>query len=80
MSLFTKLGTTDEVLCCDCCGNTDLRSTVVLQHEPTGETVYFGSICAAAALHPWAHLSGKYAQFDAQSAAAEREEQTEAAA
>lgn len=62
-TLFRKLGTTDEVLVCDCCGNADLRRTIVLEHVPTGETVYFGSICAAAAAHPWAALSPKYRNF-----------------
>lgn len=63
MTLFKRVGTTDEVLCCDCCGNTALSHTVVLTHVPTGEVVYFGSVCAAAACHPWARLSGKYAEF-----------------
>jgi hypothetical protein len=64
MTLFKRLGTTDEVLQCDCCGNTDLSHTVVLEHVPTGETVYFGCICADAACHPWAGLSAKYADFE----------------
>lgn len=63
--LFRHLGTTDEVLQCDCCGNTDLGSTAVLEHLPSGEVVYFGSICAAAALHPWAGLCAKYRDFGA---------------
>jgi hypothetical protein len=61
--LFVRLGTSDEVLCCDCCGNTDLSHTVALEHCDTGATVYFGSVCAVAACHPWARLSDRYATF-----------------
>jgi hypothetical protein len=61
--LFIRLGTSDEVLCCDCCGNTELSHTVVLEHVDSGEVVHFGSVCAVAACHPWARLSDRYAGF-----------------
>ena len=47
------LGTTDDVTTCECCGRSDLKSTValVLTEDPTlGEPVYFGVVCAAKAL------------------------------
>ena len=41
------LGTTDEVNTCDCCGRTDLKDTVALQDDETGDIVYYGCVCAA---------------------------------
>lgn len=72
-TLFRKLGTSDEVLVCDCCGNSQLRSTQVLEHLPSGETVYFGSICASHALHPWASAVAKYRNFSAYDAIERRD-------
>lgn len=43
------LGTTDDVTACDCCGRSDLKSTVALSFND-GEAVYFGVVCAARAL------------------------------
>ena len=61
--LFERIGPTEDVLQCDCCGNTDLSHTVVLLHCDTNTNVYFGSVCAVAACHPWARLSDRYATF-----------------
>lgn len=61
---FIREGTTDEVLQCECCGNTDLTYTVAVRHVDSGEVFYFGSVCAAKATHPWARLVGKYATWD----------------
>ena len=47
---FTYLGTSDEVDACDCCGKSDLKSTVAIQDNDSGETLYFGTTCAARAL------------------------------
>lgn len=43
------LGMTDEVNACDCCGRTNLKSTVALSFDEA-EPVYFGVVCAARAL------------------------------
>jgi hypothetical protein len=42
---FVFLGTTDEVTTCDCCGKSNLKSTVVF--DVAGEIVHYGSTCAA---------------------------------
>ena len=47
---FTFLGTTDEVTTCDCCGKADLKLTVAIMDDERGETLYFGTTCAARAL------------------------------
>jgi hypothetical protein len=47
---FTYVGTSDEVDACDCCGKSDLKSTVAIQDNDSGETLYFGTTCAARAL------------------------------
>ena len=40
------VGTSDEVTTCECCGKSDLKSTVVLgTHD--GEVSYYGIVCAA---------------------------------
>ena len=61
--LFESIGPTDLVTSCDCCGRTDLKSTVELLHIASGQHVWFGRECASGATHPWARLSPKYAQF-----------------
>ncbi len=43
------LGTTDEVSTCDCCGKTNLKSTLALSVDG-GEAVYYGVVCAARAI------------------------------
>lgn len=43
------LGTSDEVTTCDCCGKSNLKSTVALSIDE-GDAVYFGVTCAARAL------------------------------
>jgi hypothetical protein len=42
---FVFLGTTDEVTVCDCCGKSNLKSTVAF--DVAGEIVHYGSTCAA---------------------------------
>lgn len=42
---FVFLGVTDEVNSCDCCGKSNLKSTVAF--DVTGEIVHYGSTCAA---------------------------------
>jgi hypothetical protein len=49
MKRYEVLGTTDEQTVCDLCGRTDLKSTVALSDKESGETVFFGSDCAARA-------------------------------
>ena len=48
-SKFKLLGIVDEVTVCDCCGKKNLARTVALETEG-GETVYYGTTCAALAL------------------------------
>lgn len=49
MSTAIKIkGITDEVNTCECCGRTNLKSTVVL--EINESVVHFGSLCAALAM------------------------------
>ena len=43
------LGTSDEVLQCECCGKKNLKSTVALSIDD-GEAVYYGVTCAARTL------------------------------
>lgn len=62
-ALFLALEVTEEVTVCDCCGLSDLRSTVLVEHCASGEHFYFGRDCAAQATHPWARLSSKFAAF-----------------
>ena len=50
MKRYTYLGTSDEVTTCDCCGKSELKSTVAISDDEQGETLYFGSTCAAKAL------------------------------
>jgi hypothetical protein len=47
---YTYLGTTDEVDACDCCGKGDLKVTVAIHDDEQGDTLYFGTTCAARAL------------------------------
>ncbi len=39
------LGITDEINTCDCCGRTNLKSTVVFETDD-GDIVHYGSTCA----------------------------------
>lgn len=50
MKRYTYLGTSDEVTTCDCCGKSDLKKTVAISDDERGETLYFGTTCAARAL------------------------------
>ena len=47
---YAILGTTDERTSCDCCGKSNLKSTVALDDSDNGETVFFGVTCAARAM------------------------------
>jgi hypothetical protein len=49
MSKYTIQGVTDEVDTCECCGRKDLKRAVALADE-SGEVVFMGVVCAAAAL------------------------------
>jgi hypothetical protein len=64
------LGTTDDVTSCDCCGRSDLKSTVALSFDEA-EPVYFGVVCAAKALG----RDGRYIKSEARKADALRAEQ-----
>lgn len=43
------LGNTDDVTTCECCGRSDLKSTVALSIDES-DAVYYGVTCAARAL------------------------------
>lgn len=45
MPSFKTLAIVDDVHTCDCCGKTNLKSTVAMEGED-GEIVHFGSVCA----------------------------------
>jgi hypothetical protein len=47
MKRYTILGTTDEHTSCDCCGRSDLKSTVAMRDNETDKDVFFGVVCAA---------------------------------
>lgn len=42
--MFKILGTDDAVNTCDCCGKSNLKSTVIV--EVDGEVLHYGSVCA----------------------------------
>ncbi len=42
------LGNTDEITTCDCCGKSNLKSTVAIENN--GDVLHFGTTCAARAL------------------------------
>ena len=46
---FRILGLVDWKNECDCCGKENLKKTVALENNETGEVVYYGTTCAAAA-------------------------------
>lgn len=70
MRAYRFLGTTDEVTTCDCCGRSDLKSTVALENTETGENVFFGVVCAARALK----ITAKEVKADAKKANDEKAE------
>lgn len=45
MATYKTLGITDDVHCCDCCGKSNLKSTVAMERND-GEVLHFGSVCA----------------------------------
>jgi hypothetical protein len=44
---YTVAGISDEHNTCDCCGKSNLKSTVVLLDLDSGEFVFFGCVCAS---------------------------------
>lgn len=48
MAQFEVLGISDEVTACDCCGKSNLKRTVCIHDNESGETKYFGTTCAVA--------------------------------
>jgi cell fate (sporulation/competence/biofilm development) regulator YmcA (YheA/YmcA/DUF963 family) len=44
------LGITDSINVCECCGKSDLKSTVAFQTD-AGDVVYYGKICASKHSH-----------------------------
>lgn len=49
MLKYKVIGITDERDSCDCCGKVGLERTVALEDLDSGETVFFGTTCAARA-------------------------------
>ena len=45
MATYKTLAIVDDVNTCDCCGKSDLKSTVAMERED-GEILHFGSVCA----------------------------------
>jgi len=50
MIRYTFLGTSDDHTTCDCCGKSDLKSTVAVHDIENGTDHFFGTTCAARAL------------------------------
>lgn len=50
MKQYKVLGRNDEQTTCDCCGKMNLKLTVILEDNETGETVRYGVNCAAKAM------------------------------
>jgi len=46
MATYKTLAIVDDVNTCDCCGKSNLKSTVAMERDD-GEVLYFGSVCAA---------------------------------
>ncbi len=46
MNSMKVLGISDERTTCECCGRTNLKSTVVIENIETHQIVYWGSTCA----------------------------------
>lgn len=66
------LGTTDDVTTCDCCGRTNLKSTVAISIDDA-DPVYYGVTCAAHALN----CSAKHVRAESRRADDERERAAE---
>lgn len=45
MATYTTLAIVDDVNTCDCCGKSNLKSTVAMERDD-GEVLHFGSVCA----------------------------------
>lgn len=45
MATYKTLAIVDDVNTCDCCGKSNLKSTVAMERDD-GEVLYFGSVCA----------------------------------
>tara|TARA_R110000868_G_scaffold216141_1_gene466252 strand:- start:868 stop:1248 length:381 start_codon:yes stop_codon:yes gene_type:complete len=50
MNKFQYLGTSQDITTCDCCGKSNLKSTVVIRDVETDNELFFGVTCAAKAL------------------------------
>lgn len=50
MIRYTFLGTSDDHTTCECCGKSDLKSTVAIHDIDNGTDHFFGTTCAARAL------------------------------
>lgn len=48
--MFKVLGSGDDVTVCDCCGRKNLKITIALENEETGEQVRYGRDCAGKAI------------------------------
>jgi hypothetical protein len=44
------IGITDEITTCDCCGRSNLKSTVMISLDGESDPVHYGSDCAAKTL------------------------------
>lgn len=75
--VFTSIRSRDDQHECDCCGKSDIKVCIEVQHIATGERFIFGPQCARSATHPWGSLSPKYSAFIPHSAADEGDEDHE---
>ena len=48
--MYTFKTVTDSVTDCDCCGRSELKRTMVLIDNESGDAKYFGTVCGARAL------------------------------
>ena len=46
MKTYKTLGISQYITTCDCCGRSELKSTVIMKEIETEKVVYFGSTCA----------------------------------
>lgn len=63
MATYTTLAIVDDVNTCDCCGKSNLKSTVAMERDD-GEVLYFGSVCATS----HSGRAGKVIRSEAQAA------------
>lgn len=79
MTTYRVIGTTEEVNHCECCGRQDLKRTVALLDNETGDITYFGTTCAANAAG-WTvnETTARIRAAEAEARAAEQARQAEA--